>query len=96
MAVEAWIDRLERALDRLHPADHILQLAGGGLEVLVEVLQPGSRVAVGGEGVVVLGPHAGHVLDLFGELGPEGVRVGPQRGQRSLQAEEGLDLVPQQ
>ena len=43
---------------------------------------------VGGQGVVVLGPHPGDVLGLLGELGPEGLRVGPERGQRTLKAEE--------
>jgi hypothetical protein len=34
------VDRLHLALDRLHPAHDVLQLAGGSLEVLIEVLQP--------------------------------------------------------
>ena len=34
------IDRLHLPLHPLHPPNHILQLAGGRLEVLIEVLQP--------------------------------------------------------
>ena len=53
-------------------------------------------MAVGGEGVVVLGPHPGHVLGLLGELGPESLGIGPERVEGTLEAEEGVDLLAQQ
>ena len=34
------VERLQRALDALHPADHVVQPAGGGACVLVEGLEP--------------------------------------------------------
>jgi hypothetical protein len=82
------IDRLQRALNRLHSPNNVLELAGGGLEVLIEVLQPRGRMTVSREGIVVLGPHPGHVLGLLGQLGAESLGVAPERVQRPLKAQE--------
>ena len=95
MAVDAWLIGSSCALDRLHPADHVLQLAGGGLEVLVEVFQPGGGVAVGGKGVVVLGPHPGDVLGQLAELRADLVGVAPGGVERALEAEELLGVIAQ-
>jgi hypothetical protein len=44
----------------------------------------------------MLRPHPGNVLGQFAELAPQSIRVGPEGSERALQAEEGLDLLPQQ
>jgi excinuclease ABC subunit B len=90
------VDGLHLPLHRLRPSHHVLQLAGRGLEVLVEVFQSGGRVPVGGQRVVMLAPHPRDVLRQLAELSTERVGIGAERGERTLETEEGFDLLPQE
>src|SRR5919106_3377094 len=90
------VDRLHLALDRLHPTNHILQLTGGSLEILIEVLEPGGRVAVGSQSVVVLRAHPGDVLGQLAELSTERIGIGPERRKGTLKTEEGFHLLPKE
>jgi hypothetical protein len=90
------IDRLHLPLHRLHPAHHIFELAGGCLEVLIEVLQPRGGVTVSRQGVIVLSSHAGDVFSQLAQLSPERVGIGAECREGALEAEERFDLFPEQ